>query len=353
MAKGRTAQAIERFERAVRLDPWVASTYQDLARAYGATGRLEQAVAAFRRALALDADSDCWLPLAVLLDGLGRHGEARPAYAEGLSLDPEQWWAGERLAILAQRNGDVEAETRFRFWGDTGVRVFGPDAPRDAPKRVGGEYLELLRSISPDAARVTDKMPFNFSHLGLIRQVFPRATIVHCRRHPIDTCLSIYTTPFAAALAPAAAFASDLSHLAAYYRQYERLMAHWRRVLPAERFIEVDYEALVADPATETRRLVAACGLVWDDACLSPHLNRRRIATASRWQASRPICRTAVGRWRRYEPWLGEPLALEPHAQAGAHPAGADNRRVLHHFGRAAAGNEKAPDGGPGPSGRP
>ena len=198
----------------------------------------------------------------------------------------------------------------MRFWGDTGVRVFGPDAPRDAPKRVGGEYLELLRSISPDAARVTDKMPFNFSHLGLIRQVFPRATIVHCRRHPIDTCLSIYTTPFAAALAPAAAFASDLRHLAAYYRQYERLMAHWRRVLPAERFIEVDYEALVADPATETRRLVAACGLVWDDACLSPHLNRRRIATASRWQASRPICRTAVGRWRRYEPWLGPLRAL-------------------------------------------
>jgi hypothetical protein len=157
-------------------------------------------------------------------------------------------------------------------------------------------------------------MPFNFSHLGLIRQVFPRATIVHCRRHPIDTCLSIHTTHFAAALAPAAAFASDLGRLAAYYRQYERLMAHWRRVLPAERFIEVDYEALVADPATETRRLVAACGLVWDDACLSPHLNRRRIATASRWQASQPIYTTAVGRWRRYEPWLGDLLALEPDA---------------------------------------
>jgi len=88
-------------------------------------------------------------------------------------------------------------------------------------------------------------------------------------------------------------------------------MAHWRAVLPAERFIEVDYEALVADPATETRRLVAACGLAWDDACLSPHLNRRPIATASRWQANRPIYKTSVGRWRRYEPWLGELRTLE------------------------------------------
>jgi hypothetical protein len=156
--------------------------------------------------------------------------------------------------------------------------------------------------------RITDKMPFNFAFLGLIRQVYPRATIVHCRRDPIDTCLSIYTTHFAAPFA----FASNLGHLAAYHRQYERLMAHWAEVLPSERLVKVDYEALVADPEPVTRRLVAACGLAWDEACLSPHLNRRRIETASLWQASRPIYKTAVGRWRRYEPWLGALRALEP-----------------------------------------
>ena len=83
-------------------------------------------------------------------------------------------------------------------------------------------------------------------------------------------------------------------------------MAHWREVLPPGRFIEVDYDALVADPEPLTRRLVETCGLEWNDACLAPHENRRRIATASVWQARQPIYRTSSDRWRRYEPWLGE-----------------------------------------------
>jgi hypothetical protein len=149
---------------------------------------------------------------------------------------------------------------------------------------------------------VTDKMPFNFGLLGVIRQVFPRAAIVHCRRHPIDTCLSIFATDFEATID----FAADRGSLVFFYDQYQRLMAHWRAVLPAERFIEIDYEALVADPEPLTRRLVAACGLAWDDACLAPQRNQRRIATASVWQARQPIYRTSVERWRRYEPWIGE-----------------------------------------------
>ena len=149
-------------------------------------------------------------------------------------------------------------------------------------------------------------MPYNFWRLGLIRQAFPRATVVHCRRHPVDTCLSIYATDFAVA----DDFVSDRGVLAAYYRQYQKLMAHWRTVLPADHFIEVDYEGLVADPEAAARRLIAACGLAWDDACLAPHLNRRRIMTASVWQARQPIYDSSVGRWRRYQPWLGELGAL-------------------------------------------
>jgi hypothetical protein len=83
-------------------------------------------------------------------------------------------------------------------------------------------------------------------------------------------------------------------------------MAHWRKVLPPDRLIEVDYEALVSDPEPQARRLISACGLEWHEACLEPHRNTRKIATASLWQARQPIYRTSVERWRRYEPWLGE-----------------------------------------------
>ncbi len=151
-------------------------------------------------------------------------------------------------------------------------------------------------------------MPFNFGLLGVIRQVFPRAAIVHCRRHPVDTCLSIFTTNFESTID----FAGERGRLVFFYRQYQQLMAHWREVLPPDRFIEVDYETLVADPEPITRRLIATCGLGWNDACLAPHRNQRRITTASLWQARQPIYRTSVERWRRYEPWLGELRQLLP-----------------------------------------
>ncbi len=95
-------------------------------------------------------------------------------------------------------------------------------------------------------------------------------------------------------------------------------MAHWRCVLPKDRCVEIDYGALVADPEPTRRRLVETCGLEWNEACLTPHESRRRIVTASLWQARQPICRTSVGRWKRYEPWLGEPSALLPAADEGS-----------------------------------
>jgi tetratricopeptide (TPR) repeat protein len=200
---------------------------------------------------------------------------------------------------------DVAAGGELGFWRERnrmGLGVFAADAPAEAVQRLAADYLAVLRSVSPDAARVTDKMPFNFAHLGVIHQVFPRATIVHCRRHPIDTCLSNFATNF---LIPFD-YAGDRGDLAFFYRQYRRLMAHWRQVLPPGRFIEVDYETLVSDPEPLTRRLIATCDLDWHDACLAPHQNRRAIGTASLWQARQPIYRTSVERWRRYEPWLGE-----------------------------------------------
>jgi hypothetical protein len=149
-------------------------------------------------------------------------------------------------------------------------------------------------------------MPFNFLWAGLVHMAFPRALIIHCRRTAIDTALSIHQTHFR----PGLAFPTGGAELVAYFRDYQRLIDHWRRVLPADRFIEVDYEDLTRAPEPVVRRIIAACGLAWDDACLRPESNPRAVNTPSKWQARQPIYRTSVARWRRYEPWLGPLRAL-------------------------------------------
>jgi tetratricopeptide (TPR) repeat protein len=172
--------------------------------------------------------------------------------------------------------------------------------------KAAADYLGVLRAIAPEAARVTDKMPFNFLWAGLIHMAFPRATIIHCRRDAVDTALSIHQTHFH----PSLAFPTGGDELVAYFRDYQRLINHWRSVLPADRFIEVDYEDLTSAPEPVIRRIIAACGLTWDDACLRPESNPRAVKTPSKWQTRQPIYRTSVARWRRYEPWLGPLRAL-------------------------------------------
>ncbi len=172
--------------------------------------------------------------------------------------------------------------------------------------KAAADYLGVLRAIAPTAARVTDKMPFNFLWAGLFHVAFPRAIIIHCRRAAIDTALSIHQTNFH----PSLAFPTGGAELVAYFRDYQRLIDHWRSVLPADRFIEVDYEDLTRAPEPVIRRIMAACGLAWHDACLRPESNPRAVNTPSKWQARQPIYRTSVARWRRYEPWLGPLRAL-------------------------------------------
>ena len=149
-------------------------------------------------------------------------------------------------------------------------------------------------------------MPFNFLWAGLIHLVFPRATIIHCRRVAVDTALSIHQTHFH----PSLAFPTGGAELVEYFRSYQRLTGHWRSVLPADRFLEVDYEELTREPEPVIRRIIAACGLPWNDACLRPESNPRAVKTPSKWQTRQPIYRTSVARWRRYEPWLGPLGAL-------------------------------------------
>ena len=161
-------------------------------------------------------------------------------------------------------------------------------------------YLDRLAEISGEAERITDKMPVNFLHLGLIALLFPKARVIHCVRDPLDTCLSCYFQHFA----DANPYAYDLGHLGAYYRQYERLMRHWQAVLDIS-MLEVRYEDLVADLEGVSRAMVDFCGLEWDERCLQFYDTRRIVTTASYDQVRRPLYRQSVGRWRHYEDHLG------------------------------------------------
>jgi tetratricopeptide (TPR) repeat protein len=181
-------------------------------------------------------------------------------------------------------------------------------------RRLGEDYLAGLRPLAPGAARITDKMPRNFQLIGLIHRILPHARIVHCRRNPLDTCLSCYTRLFR----NGQAFSYDLAELGQYYRLYDELMAHWRAVLPG-RLLEIDYEAVVADPKPQVEALLAHCGLDWDARCLVPHENQRAVRTASAAQVRRPLYGSSVARWRRFEAHLAPLIeALGPLADQAA-----------------------------------
>ncbi len=203
---------------------------------------------------------------------------------------------------------EVGAGGELHYWNGRGAAWHGCGAAgTEAPfPAMAADYLGVLRAIAPAAARVTDKMPFNFLWAGPIHLAFPHATILHCRRAAVDTALSIHQTHFH----PSLPFPTGGAELVAYFHCYRRLMGHWRSVLPADRFIEVDYEELTRAPEPVIRRIIAACGLAWHHACLLPQCNPRRVQTPSKWQARQPISRSSVGRWRHYEPWLGPLRAL-------------------------------------------
>lgn len=210
------------------------------------------------------------------------------------------------------------------FWGAAASAALGDAAAgRAAAKAIindaglaalGRDYLQLLQNLSGDAQRVVDKFPTNFLFLGLIQAALPHARIIHMRRNAIDTCLSIYFQRFEAANAYATDF-EDLSH---YYREYRRVMQHWRCVLPTNALLEVPYEGLVEDPALWSRKMVDFIELPWDERCLDFHQTERTVVTASRWQVRQRMSRSSIGRWRNYEKFLrplGSLMELESLSQ--------------------------------------
>ena len=364
---GRFDEARACFERAIAIAPLLAGSYYDLVRCRPVTSDDDGLVQRMEAALAtpgLEAAQRLRLHLAIgkAAEDLGdyalamRHFDAADAVRRGSGSFDSPAFSTEIDRLLARctpeliarvselgscdatpaliigmpRSGTTLVEQivsmhpevggggELNFWNERGAAWHCSGAGNEKQgiseelvakeflAKAAADYLAVLRAIAPKAARMTDKMPFNFLWAGLIHVAFPRATIIHCRRAAIDTALSIHQTHFH----PSLAFPTGGAELVAYFRNYQRLMDHWRSVLPADRLIEVDYEELTRAPEPVIRRIIAACGLSWHDACLRPESNPRAVKTPSKWQTRQPIYRTSVARWRRYEPWLGPLRAL-------------------------------------------
>lgn len=211
-----------------------------------------------------------------------------------LASHPQVTGAGELSALRLI----IDGIGAFPDW----VRALDDRGRAEAVLRQCGQaYLARVAPLAQGRPHLVDKMPGNFCYAGLIPLIVPGARIIHVRRDPIDTCLSCYTKAFSGPQP----FAYDQAELGAFYRHYERLMAHWRALLPANSFIETAYEAVIDDLEGEARRLIDFLGLPWDDACLQFHKNNRVVRTASVNQVRQPIYRTSKGRWQPYAPYLG------------------------------------------------
>ena len=168
---------------------------------------------------------------------------------------------------------------------------------------LGRRYLDETRAIRAGRARFIDKMPNNFSHIGLIQSILPQATVIDVRRHPMDSCFSTYKQYFA----EGQSFSYDLNDLGRYFRCYLALMDHWDHVLPGK-VMHVQYEDLVREPQVFIRRLLAHCGLEFESSCLNFHETRRPVRTASSEQVRQPMYASGIGYWRHFAAEL-EPLA--------------------------------------------
>jgi len=166
-------------------------------------------------------------------------------------------------------------------------------------------YLAELRNYSQDAKRITDKMPGNFSRIGLIKTLFPKARIIHCQRNALDTCTSNFLNYFAVGNE----YSFDLGELGQYYLDYERLMAHWDSLFSSD-ILRVQYEELVMDQEAMSRQLIAYLGLEWDDRCLDFHKNKRAVHKLSSMQVRQPIYTRSMNRWKHYEKHLAPLIAI-------------------------------------------
>lgn len=260
---------------------------------------VEALIRAFPEPITTDAGDRSEEPIFVL--GMPRSGTT--LVERILSSHPQVYSAGEL------QNFGVELK---RLSGSRSPYLLDPDTIARGRLidwgRLGRSYLASTRPATAARPRFVDKLPHNFLYAGFIAHALPRARIICLRRDPMDTCLSNFRQLFAQT-SPYYDYSFDLLDTGRYYVLFERLMAHWQRVLPG-RILEVRYETLVAHQEASTRRLLDHCGLPWHEGCLRFEQNEAPVATASAVQVREPINRSSIQRWRKYEAQLGPLQAL-------------------------------------------
>jgi tetratricopeptide (TPR) repeat protein len=238
-------------------------------------------------------------PVPVFVLGMPRSGST--LIEQILASHPLVHAAGERTDIARAARNLLSAGLPPLQYPEIIPALDGADL-----RQIAHAYLDSLPAIANEKIRIIDKAPGNFLYIGLIHLILPNARIIHTVRNPIDTCVSCYSKLFANGME----FSYDLAELGRYYRCYSGLMAHWRSVLPQDAILDVSYENVVDDLEREARRLIDFCGLPWDDRCIDFHKSTRPVKTASAVQVRKPIFRTSLQRWRRYEAGLA-PLLNE------------------------------------------
>jgi len=293
-ARGQYTEAAECLRRA---NAAALAEDQQLARRYRPAEHerlITDVIAAFRPdvfARLAGAGLDSRRP--VFIFGLPRSGTS--LIEQILASHSQVHGAGE----IDQGRLDFEAIPLLLDWTDS--PLFGPvDRSADVFRQVAARHEARLVELGRGAARVVDKMTDNYLYLGLLAILFPNATFIHSRRDLRDVAVSCWITQFRSIR-----WTNDQEEIVHRFQQYLRLMEHWRAVLPAP-INEVDYEDLVDNPEAVARRLVAACGLDWEPACLDFHQTTRPVATASLAQVRQPIYKNSVARWRNYEHELGD-----------------------------------------------
>ena len=328
---GRLAEACDAFEEALAHDPACAGAWYNKSNAKSHTGG-DPDLGTMERLLGRCSYQDGMLLHFALGKAHMEAGDVDRAFAhwhEGnrmkrASIDYDADAAARHITLCAGRLPNVRAEEAASQAHFSDVPVFIVGMPRcgsslieqilashpevhgagemarlralfessePAAEPISAVALERLRRFSPHAARIVDKDLYNFLYLGVIHRTFPHARIIHCRRDPLDTCYSAYTKLFVGDFG----FTYEQRELGAYYRRYHALMAHWRSMLPAQVFMEVDYETLVAEPREETRRLLQFLDLPWNESCLRFFETSRLVNTSSFAQVRRPIYRSSVG----------------------------------------------------------
>jgi tetratricopeptide (TPR) repeat protein len=200
---------------------------------------------------------------------------------------------------------DIAGAGELTYWHEQASRCFdiqSGEVNQNLLQTTAEGYLRLLKSKGTGAKRVTDKLPHNYAVLGLIHPALPKARIIHIRRNPLDNCFSIYTTGYSRP----PGFTLKRDNIVFAYQEYLRMVDHWRQILPKDRFMEIDYEELIANRETLAKQMIEFVGLEWDDRCLSHEKNERVVHTPSAWQVRQPLYTTSIARWKKYEPWLRE-----------------------------------------------